>query len=321
MPLSSLHVEDRGAGDPLLAIGGFAVSSAVFDTVADGYAEHFRYVTYDHPGTGRSTRRALPITTAALAASAVRVLDELGIDSAHVIGHSLGGAIATELALRFPHRVRGLILVGTSTSGPLSVPPSPRTLARALRHGMRTAFFSEEFLAHEPDRTRLLMRGVAAHRAPPWSLVGQFLAAGLHDRALDLHRIAAPTLVIHGERDVLVPVANAHRLAAGIPDAELQIVPGAGHAVELERPGETLAIVREWLARRSPVAGPVPGPMRVRGERLGRELAVPLGALRVARSALVLLTSGTGACGAPPAARSRTPTTPARGRRASSQGG
>jgi pimeloyl-ACP methyl ester carboxylesterase len=324
-----LYYEDRGAGEPLLAIVGFAASSAVLEPLAAPYGARFRYITYDHPGTCRSSKRSLPVTTAHLAASAARLLDELGIESAHVIGHSLGGAVAQELALRFPHRVRGLILVGTSTSGPLSVPVDPRDLARVAVHGLRPAIFSADFLEREPERADALMRALTAHRAPPWSIAGQFLAAGLHDRALDLHRVTAPSLILHGERDRLVPVANARRLAAAIPDAELHVIEGTGHSAELERRDEVLAIVCDWLARRAPAAGPQPAAAAVVGERLTRELAVPLGALRVAHSSVVLVgralrtaaTSGTRAFAAAPKARSRTPRAPGPARRASSRGG
>jgi pimeloyl-ACP methyl ester carboxylesterase len=303
MPLTAhppqLFFEDRGAGEPLLVINGFAVSSAVLDPLADLWSTRFRCITYDHPGTGRSSKRACPVSTAGLAASATRVLDELGIDAAHIAGLSLGGAIAQELALRFPHRVRGLMLVGTSTTGPLSAPPDPRklalTTARIVKQSVQRrrlwlapALFSDGFVEREPDRAQLLLRPLTAHPPPPWTIAGQYLAAGLHDRALDLHRIRAPTLVLHGDRDVLVPVANAELLARGIPDAELHIVEGAGHGLPLERAGETFEIVREWLERRRPAAGEQPVATAARAEPLTRRLAVPLGVLRFGRSSVVL---------------------------------
>jgi 3-oxoadipate enol-lactonase len=304
MPFTSapprLFFEDRGVGDPLLLIGGFGVSSAALDALADLWSTRFRCLTYDHPGTGRSSKRACPLSTAALAASATRVLDELEIDAAHVAGVSLGGAIAQELALRFPHRVRGLILVSTSTTGPLSSPPDPRKLALATRRiakesvqrrhlWLAPAFFSDGFVEREPDRAEELMRPLSAHPAPPWSLAGQYLAAGLHDRALDLHRIHAPTLVLHGERDLLVPAANAELLARRIPDAQLHILPDSGHGFPMELATETFEIVCDWLERRRPLAGDPPAASAARVERITRRLALPLGALRFGRSTLTLV--------------------------------
>ena len=303
MPFTSgsprLFFEERGVGDPLLVIGGFGASSAAIAPLAELWSTRFRCVTYDHPGTGRSSKRACPLSTAALAASATRVLDELEIDAAHIAGLSLGGAIAQELALRFPHRVRGLMLVSTSPAGPLSSPPDPRRLALTTvqifkesidrrRLWLAPALFSEGFVARDPDRAETLMRGLGAHPAPPWSLAGQYLAAGLHDRALDLHRIHAPTLVLHGERDVLVPAANAELLARCIPDAELRILPDAGHGLPIELAAETFETMCDWLERRRPCAGDPPVAVTARAERLTRSLAVPLGALRFARSTLTL---------------------------------
>jgi 3-oxoadipate enol-lactonase len=255
-----LFFEDRGDGDPVLVIGGFGVSSAVLDPLADLWSTRLRCITYDHPGTGRSSKRACPISTAGLAASAVRVLDELEIDAVHVAGLSLGGAIAQELALRFPHRVRGLILISTTASGPLRSPPHlcelALTTARIVKESVRRrrlwfapAFFSDGFMEREPERAAALMRPVTAHPAPPWSLAGQSLAAALHGRARDLRRIHAPTLVLHGERDVLVPVADAELLARGIRGAELRIIPDAGHGLAVELCAETFEIVVDWLER------------------------------------------------------------------------
>ncbi|MDQ1681035.1 MAG: hypothetical protein QOI42_1894 [Frankiaceae bacterium] len=298
MPLTAtrpeLYFEDRGAGDPLLLITGFAVSSAVMEPLVDLYGTRLRCVAYDHPGSGRSSKRTVPLSTAALAASATRVLDELGIAAAHVAGVSMGGIVAQELALRFPHRVRGLILMGTNPSGLLSPRADPRKVATAAagivsgslrrrRLWLGPAVFSRGFLAREPDLAEALLRSVTDHPAPPWGIAGQLCATGFHDRVADLHRIRAPTLVLHGERDILVPVSNAHRLAEAIPDADLHVFPGVGHAFEYERLDETFSVICDWLDRRRPVAGDRLGAGAARAERLTRPLAAPAGALRLGR--------------------------------------
>jgi 3-oxoadipate enol-lactonase len=303
MPMSTasprLYYEVRGSGEPLLVITGLAVSSAALAPIAERYATRVRCITYDHPGSGRSSKRSLPFSTPQLAASAIRVLDELEIDAAHVAGISLGGAVAQEVALRFPDRVRGLILMSTSTSGPLSTWPDPRVLAAVTarvvggsvqrrRLWLEPAFFSRHFMEDEPGRADALLRPLTAHLAPPWSIAGQFCAAGLHDRALDLGRIRAPTLVLHGERDLLVPVSNARKLADGIEDAELHVFPDAGHGFEFERLEATCSIVSDWLERRRPIAGERLGPAATRTEQLTRRLAAPVGALRLGRSWAVL---------------------------------
>jgi pimeloyl-ACP methyl ester carboxylesterase len=294
-----LYFEDRGAGDPLLVITGFAVSCAVLEPLVDLCGTRLRCITYDHPGSGRSSKRAFPFSTARLAASAVRVLDALGIEAAHVAGLSMGGIVAQELALRFPHRVRGLILMGTSTSGALSAPADPRKVATVTASIVRgslqrrrlwlgPAVFSPGFLNREPDRADALLESVTSHPAAPWGIAGQLCATGFHDRTLDLHRIRTPTLVLHGERDILVPLSNARRLAEGIPDADLHIFAGVGHAFEYERLDETFSVICDWLDRRRPVAGERLSARSARAERLTRPLAAPAGALRLGRSSIVL---------------------------------
>jgi 3-oxoadipate enol-lactonase len=256
-----LYFEDRGAGDPLLVITGFAVSSAVLAPLVDLYGTRLRCITYDHPGSGRSSKRSLPLSTAQLAASAIRVLDELGIEAAHVAGLSMGGIVAQELALRHPQRVRGLILMSTSSRG-LVTPAQPRRLAMATarvvggslrrrRLWLGPAVFSSGFEKREPARAEVMLGSVTNHLAAPWGIAAQLCATARHNRARDLHRIGAPTLVLHGERDILVPVANAHRLAQAIPGADLHVFPGVGHAFEYERPDETFAVICDWLDRRA----------------------------------------------------------------------
>jgi pimeloyl-ACP methyl ester carboxylesterase len=301
MPLTTkpprLYYEQRGTGDPLLWITGFGASSAVLEPLADRWSARFQCITYDHPGTGRSSRRACPLTTAQLAKSAIDVLDELGIDAAHIAGLSLGGAVAQELAIRFPGRVRGLILISTSTSGPLSIPPDPRTLLAATRLiwtesvrrrnvWLAPAMFADGFAEREAEQARALTQLVLVHPPSAWALAGQYVAACLHDRALDLHRIRAPTLVLHGADDILVPATNGRKLADGIADAELHEFPRAGHMLLYEHPDATFRVVREWLDRRAPGA---PQVSSAHAERVTRALSVPLGALRVTRSSVALL--------------------------------
>jgi pimeloyl-ACP methyl ester carboxylesterase len=293
-----LFYQDRGDGEPLLLFTGFSVSSAVFEPLADSYGQHFRCLTFDYRGTGRSARWIGLPSMAALAADGLRILDAVGVRSAHVYGVSMGGMVAQEFAIRFPHRVRGLILAGTSPGGPLGARPSARRLAAVasrvgggtLRHRhpwLAPALFSESFAAREPERAQELQRYFEVHPAPPWASAGQFLASVYHDRARQLHRIRAPTLILHGELDAISPVANARQLAAGIPDSELQLIAGAGHAFPLEVPEGSLRAVLEWLARRPDVAGgPPPSPIAAAVERVGRPLALPGGMLRTGLSAV-----------------------------------
>ena len=251
-----LYYERHGAGDPLLMITGWTISCAVFEPVLDLYAEHFECIVYDHRGSARSSGTP-PRTMGALAESAARLLTDLGVPRAHVCGLSMGGMVAQELALRRPERVRGLILGGTTPGGPFAPRLGPREILSIARgtvteRGIRAPLlFSSEFRREQPERVRELLRHFKAHRSSLKAIAAQTLASARFDTTLRLGRLRAPTLVMHGERDRLVPLAASRLLAARIPDAELAVVPGAGHAYGLEAPQESLDLMLEWLERRA----------------------------------------------------------------------
>jgi 3-oxoadipate enol-lactonase len=209
-----------------------------------------------------------------------------------VYGLSMGGMIAQELAIRFPERVRGLVLGGTTPGGPRAARPTLRELqalggaaAGGWRDGDRSWLaswlFSDEFRRDQPERVRELLPLFGRHRATSQGLWAHWWASVYHDTTSRLDRIQAPTLVMHGECDAMAPIGNAHLLADGIPDAELAVVPGAGHAYLLERPEASLALLTNWLDRRGPIP---PGRARTglaaRAEPLTRALGLPIGVAR-----------------------------------------
>jgi pimeloyl-ACP methyl ester carboxylesterase len=287
-----LFYERRGDGEPLLLITGFTISSAVFDPVLARYAARFECITYDNRGSGRSGSPLRPTSIPELAGDAARLLDAIGVDSAHVYGLSMGGMVAQELAIRFPERVRGLVLGGTTPGGPRAILPASRELAAlgvamtgALREPGRpwlgAALFSPEFRREHPDEVRALLRFFARHRARPQGIAAHWWASVYHDTVSRLSRIAAPTLVVHGGADRMTPLRNAHLLADRIPDAELAVIEGTGHAYLLEKPEESAEVVLDFLRRRHPVAGPR---RRDPVEPLTRAAGLPVGMLRTAQS-------------------------------------
>jgi len=291
-----LYYERHGAGEPLLLITGFTISAAVFDPVLDLYSERFECLTYDNRGSGRSGSPLRLTSVPELAADAAHLLDALGVSSAHVYGLSMGGMIAQELAIRFPERVRGLILGGTTAGGPRAVRPALRELAvlagatvGALREPgrpwMAAALFSPEFRREHPEEVRALLTHFTRHRARPQGYAAHWWASVYHDTVSRLGRIRAPTLVMHGEHDAMSPLGNARLLADRIPDAELVVVPDAGHAYALERPEESFSLLTDWLDRRGPISAGRPrtglGP---RLEPFTRPLGLHVGALRTGRS-------------------------------------
>jgi 3-oxoadipate enol-lactonase len=293
-----LWYERRGRGEPLLLITGFAISAAVFEPVLPLYESHFDCIYYDNRTSGRSDASAWPASVAQFAGDAARLLEEIGVESAHAYGVSMGGMIAQELAIRFPEKVRGLILGGTTPGGPRAVRPALGELATLLgraggalrepgRPWLGAMLFSPRFRREQPARVRELLEYFARHRASPHGLAAHWWATVYHDTVSRLHRIQAPTLVMHGGCDAMSPVANARLLAEEIPDAELVIMPDAGHAYALERPEESLAMVLDWLARRGTIAaGRSHSGFTARAEPLTRALGLPVGALRTGASLL-----------------------------------
>jgi pimeloyl-ACP methyl ester carboxylesterase len=298
----SLWYERRGSGEPLLLITGFGISGAVFEPVLDRYAERFSCIVFDNRGSGRSQAPLRPTSMPELAADAVGLLDELGIASAHVYGVSMGGMIAQEVALRFPERVRGLVLGCTSPGGPRAVRPTVRELrvvAAAAASAPRSpvdgtlaaVLFSERFRRDEPERARFLLEHFRRHLPAAQGVAAQLLASVFHDTVSRLDQVQAPTLVLHGERDAMAPLDNARMLAERIPNAELAIVPGAGHAYALERPDVSFDLFASWYARHAPIA---PGVARrgltARVEPVTRALGLPIGAARTGASLLARVT-------------------------------
>jgi 3-oxoadipate enol-lactonase len=246
-----IYSERQGDGDPLLLVTGFAISAAVFEPVLDLYTEHFDCILYDHRGSARSLGGSSPRSMGGLADDAAGLLAALGVERAHVYGVSMGGMVAQEIALRHPQRVDRLVLGCTSAGGLRAARPGFRELAALVGEPdlRAAALFSPEFRRAHPERVRRLVAPFRAHPTPRAGVVAQMAASALHDTCSRLARIAAPTLVLHGECDQLVPVRNARTLAERIPGAELAMVPGAGHAYALERPQVALDLLLRFMTR------------------------------------------------------------------------
>ncbi len=295
-----LHYERTGSGEPLLCITGFTISAAVYEPVLPQWSQHFDCITYDNRGSGRSGAPLRTTSMAELAADAARLLDALGVESAHVFGISMGGMVAQELALRFPEKVRGLMLAGTTPGGPRAVRPALAELAGVGVNLVSTArdpgrpwlaplLFSERFREEQPERVAELLRFFAAHGPTPWGASAHWWATVYHDTSARLGQVQAPTLVLHGEHDTFAPLANAEFLARRIPTAELAVVPGTGHAFLLEAPEATLALMQDFLARHAPIAAGTPRTgLSARAEPLTRALGLPIGALRTGGSLAAL---------------------------------
>lgn len=206
----------------------------------------------DLPGHGRSAGRARE-RVGDYAAVVAGFLDAVAIDRAVVVGHSLGGAIAMALALGFPERVAGLVLVGTGAR--LRVTPA---ILDSIREDLERAVDVIAQFAWGPGADRELVRREREMmlEAGPDVLYADFVACDTFDVMARLGEIVVPALVVVGDADRLTPVKYARYLADHIPQAELVVLEGAGHMVALERPSEVAEAVESFVARSSPGAPP-----------------------------------------------------------------
>jgi 3-oxoadipate enol-lactonase len=262
---AKLYFQDAGGdGPPVLLVMGLGMNTTGWWRTVPVLADAgLRVIAFDNRGVGRSERVPGPYTVAQMADDAVSVLDAVGVDRAHVYGISLGGMIAQEVALRHPERVLALVLGATTAGGSAHVPADDATVEfLSLRAQMTAehAVWASVPINYAP-RTRteggdLIAQDIAQRlRFPiePEYYSAQLAAANGHDARVE--GIGAPTLVVHGEQDVLIPPVNGERLAAAIPGAELSLWPGAAHLYVTDEP-EVDGFVAAWLSGRS---SPSPG--------------------------------------------------------------
>jgi len=243
----------HGDGEPLVLIMGLGYGRWGWEPVVEPLAAHYQVITFDNRGYGDSDAPPGPYTAAQLAGDTLAVLDAVGVDRAHVVGASLGGAVAQELALRHGGRIEKLVLMATM-SGASNMHPIPApTLALmaeapTLDPAVAIRRFVENALEPEPD-PQLVDRIVAIRVAKPPDPAGWAAQAAIwatFDAWEELPRIGAPTLVVQGEGDVVVDPRNAALLAERIPGAELRMVPG-GHLFFWNRPDALVSPLREFL--------------------------------------------------------------------------
>jgi 3-oxoadipate enol-lactonase len=248
-----LHYETVGdpAKPPVLLIMGLALSSRAWDRLPTLLSRDFRVLIFDNRGTGRSGRVGFAYRMSDLADDAAAVLDAVGCPVAHVFGISMGGMVAQELAIRHPARVRSLALGCTFASWRGATAPSLSTKLDLLLLNIgfvtparisRVLVSAEWHAAHPESALRWMRR---AERTALRYATAQVLAIARHETLPRLYQIRAPTLVLTGSADKLVPPANSEVLARSIPGARLVVLPKAGHVFPLEREPETVAALRE----------------------------------------------------------------------------
>jgi pimeloyl-ACP methyl ester carboxylesterase len=281
----SIEYDVHGDGPPLILIGGLGFGRWSWFKQVPALSNRFRTIAFDVRG-----EQSLSYGVADLSAEVVTLLDHLGIEKAHVLGTSLGGFVAQELALERPDLVDKLVLVCTSYGSHAPETMSPQALGRMLgwgalspesatRRGLETAT-SDAYRDENPDEFNLILRWRLADSPSLATYYQQAMAGARFDASHDVENIASPTLVIHGADDRYMPVANAVALAESIPGAKLRVFEDAGHLVFIERAEEVNEEIVSFLEPREeqkPQEPPTPRRARKlierarkRGAALGR---------------------------------------------------
>ena len=241
-----LHYVEAGTGDPLLLVMGLGGDHLAWGLQMPVFAQRYRVIAFDNRGVGQSDAPDEPYTTRMMADDAAGLLSALGVERAHVIGLSMGGMIAQELALNHPARLWSLQLHATYArpDGYLrALVAAWRTVRAALgrEEALRTMalwLFTPDAYNERPQLVENLLQTALANPYPQ-SLTGflrQTEAVLAHDTLDRLGAIRYPTLVSVAEQDVLVPPRFSHELASRIPGAELVVIPGSGHVALWEHP-------------------------------------------------------------------------------------
>ena len=253
-----IYWDEEGSGEPLLLIMGLSYPSYMWHRIRPVLAQTYRTIALDNRGVGQSDVPPGVYSIALMASDAAAVLDAADVQSAHVFGVSMGGMIAQEFALQYPNRVRSLILGCTSPGGENAVRAAPdvQSVITSLM-SMSPKEGSEALVpilhAAETPRSRI-DEDLALRRkwhASPNGYLGQLQAIRSWEAFSRLHHIHAPTLIIHGDCDRLIPPRNSEILAECIPSAKLVLIPNAGHVFLTDQPQRSQSEIIGFLSQHS----------------------------------------------------------------------
>ncbi len=257
---TEIYYREYGEGEPLLLIMGLSANADWWgEEFVNELASRFKVVTFDNRGAGRSGKPEGPYSISQMAADAACLMEHLGWASAHVLGASMGGMIAQELALEKPERVRRLVLMCTCCGGHEQVLASPEiyALLNIPRKGLTPEdiawaslplLFPQEYIDENPAAMRAVVDAFLVAPIEPRCFVWQMAAITSWSDFPRLKDMRPPTLVITGSEDVLIPPQNSRILAGVIPESKLVVIKGAGHALQSMYPQQVAKEVLDFLS-------------------------------------------------------------------------
>jgi pimeloyl-ACP methyl ester carboxylesterase len=259
-----IYWDEHGRGAPVLLIMGLAYPSCMWHRTRPALAARYRTIAFDNRGVGKSDVPPGPYPIALMAADAAAVLNAAGVEKAHLFGVSMGGMIAQEFALQYPGRVRSLILGCTTAGGPTAVHAESEAtrllMARDKLTPEQGAEAAVQFIYDATTPRERIDEDIAVRR--PWFPSLEGYAAQLQgilawESYSRLPQITAPTLVIHGEHDRLVPPGNGKLIAERIPGAKLLIIPHSSHLFTTDQPEAAHRAILQFLDQQAVASGKV----------------------------------------------------------------
>src|SRR6476619_7820196 len=252
-----IYWDEQGRGEPVLLIMGLGYPSYLWHRTRPVINERYRTIALDNRGSGQSDAPPGPYSIALMASDAAATLDAAGVESAHVFGLSMGGMIAQEFALQYPARVRSLILGCTAAGGPTAVRAEKRVTEILMGSGLGPEEHARAMRPYVYDSSTPLERieeDLAIRRQwfpNPEAYKAQLQAIFEWEAYSRLQKIAAPTLVIHGETDELVPVGNADLISSKINGSQMVKLHNASHIFVTDQPEASLKAIMGFLVSQS----------------------------------------------------------------------
>jgi 3-oxoadipate enol-lactonase len=252
---TKIYWDEQGTGEPLMLIMGLGSASDMWYRLLPALSARYRTIFFDNRGVGRSDAHTGPYSIAAMAKDAAAVMDAAGLESANLIGFSMGGFIAQEFALRYTERVRRLVLASTACGGKEVVWAAPEVLhalaakdAKSREEGFwMTAPFNYD--ASTPralieEDLEMTLRSPLKRESYQAQLQAIMSWEGSHER---LKSLSVPTIVLHGTSDQLIPTENGRILARVIPNSQLLLIEGAGHRFMTDKLEEASRAIISFL--------------------------------------------------------------------------
>ena len=255
----NIYYEIHGKGYPLLLIRG--LSSDVYRWPPDFIRElskYFRIILFDNRGAGRTDKPDIEYSIEMMADDTTCLMKVLNIEKAHILGYSMGGMVAQEIALNYPEKAKKIILCSTGCGGPNSIPASEevRTILKINRERLSDEelvrnwiifYFIESFIRNKPDVVDEYIRRSLLAPIPSHSYRRQLNALNNFNSYKRLKNIRAPTLILSGKEDILVPHENSVLLAENIPGAKLALLDNQGHGIFTPKPFLLAKTIIEFL--------------------------------------------------------------------------